>query len=380
MAADPPKPRSRRRADPGMSAPSGELRALTSVRGIAAWWVVLFHTRFAMDWLPAPALAVAARGYLAVDFFFLLSGFVIWLSSVDRLRAGGVRAIPAFLWRRVARIWPLHLFMLAGAVALALMLAATGRDAGGQFPFAELPWHILLVQNWGLADELTWNTPAWSISCELAAYLAFPMLALAIDWRRVPSPLLIAVIAALLVLLHLLYLSHGAWQLGHEITRIGVWRCLIEFACGTVIAALYLRWRARATVAAAGAGVLMLALLAGWAAGAAETLMVPAAFASGLLALALTSGMRGNPLNAGALHYLGEISYATYLGHFLLWFAFKLAFVRVATAVPAWQMACFAVMVLIASAAMYHGVERPAQRWLNALRWRPAARSHEAAA
>lgn len=346
-----------------------ELRALTSVRGLAAWWVVLFHTRFAVDWLPAPVMRVAAHGYLAVDFFFLLSGFVIWLSSVDRLRDGGVRAIPAFLWRRVARIWPLHLFMLAGAVALALLLAATGRDAGGQFPFAELPWHILLIQNWGLADDLTWNTPAWSISCELAAYLAFPWLALSIDWRRVPTSALLAVVAALLVLLHLIYVSRGAWQMGHEITRIGVWRCLIEFTCGSVVAALYLRWRERPLAPVLGAVVLAAVLLGGWVRGWAETLTVPAAFASLLLALALTSGMRGNPLNGRAIHYLGEISYATYLCHFLLWFCFKLAFVRDATAVPVWQMACFALMTLCASALLYHGVERPAQRWLNAWRW-----------
>ncbi|NVL89356.1 acyltransferase, partial [Escherichia coli] len=56
-----------------------ELRALTSVRGIAAWFVVFFHIRFALG-LPDPELHLLAKGYLAVDFFFLLSGFVIWMT------------------------------------------------------------------------------------------------------------------------------------------------------------------------------------------------------------------------------------------------------------------------------------------------------------
>ena len=57
-----------------------ELRALTSVRGVAAWMVVLYHIRLTIDGLPQAWVHVFAKGYLAVDFFFLLSGFVIWLS------------------------------------------------------------------------------------------------------------------------------------------------------------------------------------------------------------------------------------------------------------------------------------------------------------
>ena len=68
-----------------------------------------------------------------------------------------------------------------------------------------------------------------------------------------------------------------------------------------------------------------------------ETLAVPPAFAALLLALARSSGRARHPLEGRALHYLGEISYATYLGHYLLWFAFKLAFVSDAHGVG-WPM------------------------------------------
>lgn len=347
-----------------------ELKALTSVRGIAAWFVVFFHIRFALG-LPDPEMHLLAKGYLAVDFFFLLSGFVIWMTWSERIRSGGLAAVPGFLQRRVARVWPLHLVMLGFGVAIAAALELTGRGSD-QFPWHELPLHVLLLQNWGFTPHLTWNDPAWSISCELAAYLLFPLLVLAIDWRRVPSWAVIAAIAALLGLLHGVFASRGAWALGQEITSLGLIRCLLEFAAGTAVAALWLRWRDAWRVPALGSGALALAFAAGWALGLPETLAAPALFAALLLALALTSARTGNPLEAAPLHYLGEISYATYLSHYLLWFAFKLAFVRDTHAVP-WPLVIgFLALVLLASVALYHLVERPAQRLVNGIRLRAA--------
>ena len=345
-----------------------ELRALTSARGIAAWLVVLFHIRRSIAGLPDPMMALFQKGYLAVDFFFLLSGFVIWLSYSERLRAGGLAEMPAFLKRRIARIWPLHLFMLGFAVLMALAMLATGRHSEA-FPFAELPLHVALLQNWGFAHALSWNDPAWSISCELAAYLLFPLLALAIDWRRVPSAAILAAIGALLLLLHVVLARQGLWQLGQEISQMGLIRCILEFAAGTAICALWLRWREAWRVPAAMSALAALALLGGWIAGLVpETLAVPMGFAALLLALALSAGRRGNPLEIAPLHYLGEISYATYLSHYLLWYAFKLVFVSDAHAVG-WPLAAlYLTIVLVASVALYHLVERPAQRWINGVR------------
>jgi peptidoglycan/LPS O-acetylase OafA/YrhL len=344
-----------------------ELRALTSARGLAAWLVVLFHIRRSIDGLPDFAMAVFQKGYLAVDFFFLLSGFVIWLSYSERLRAGGLAEMPAFLKRRIARIWPLHLFMLGFAVLMALAMLATGRHSDA-FPFSELPLHVALLQNWGFAHALSWNDPAWSISCELAAYLLFPLLALAIDWRRVPSAAIVAAIGALLLLLHIVFARQGLWQLGQEISQMGLIRCVLEFTAGTAVYALWLRWRAAWRLPAAVSALIALALLGGWIAGLVpETLAVPMGFATLLLALALTAGRRGNPLEIAPLHYLGEISYATYLSHYLLWYAFKLALVSDAHAVGWPLVALYLAIVLATSMALYHLVERPAQRWINRL-------------
>lgn len=345
-----------------------ELRALTSVRGIAAWAVVLYHIRLSIAGLPTGVRDVLALGYLAVDFFFLLSGFVIWMTWGDRLRAGGLGEVPRFLQKRIARIWPLHIFVLAGGVALALLLAATGRHDPRFFPFGELPLHALLMQNWGFTDALTWNDPAWSISAELGAYLAFPLLALMVDWKRVPSWAVLAALAALFGLLAAIFAAAGAATLGDQIPRLGLIRCLTEFAAGTAIGALWWRWRDSPdwpALTAVGLGVALFAATAGGL--LPQTIGIPPMFAALLLALALTSGRRGNPLEGRALHYLGEISYATYLGHFPLWFAFKLAFVDVAGAVPLALIALYLAMVLGSSMALYHWVERPAQRMINRL-------------
>lgn len=343
-----------------------ELRALTGARGLAAWLVVGFHLRGSIAGLPAPVLALLDKGYLAVDFFFLLSGFVIWLSYAERLRAAGVRGIGSFLWRRLARIWPLHLAMLAAALALMGLLAATGRTDPIRFPLAELPLHLMLVQNWGVTDHLSWNDPAWSISTEFAAYLAFPWLVLAIDWRQVSSAVLMSALMTIALALHLALACQGAATLGADIPRLGLLRCLAEFAMGTMIAALWLRWRGHRP-AAWRAGALFAALAAAWVLGLPETLAIPLAFTALLFALALSAGTPGHVLEGRAVHYLGTISYATYLVHFLLFYAFKLALVRDAHAVPPALIALYLALVFAASTLLHHLVERPAQRWLNAV-------------
>ncbi len=343
-----------------------ELRALTGARGIAAWLVVLYHIRGSIAGLPASIEAGLAKGYLAVDFFFLLSGFVIWLSWAPRFRDGGSTQIGPFLRKRVARIWPLHAVMLAFAAALAGLLAATGHDASATFPPGELPLHLLLIQNWGLTAALSWNDPAWSISAEMGAYLLFPLLVTAIDWRRVPSAAVLIAILAAAVLLASVFATAGGATLGHDIARLGLVRCGIEFAMGTAVAALWLRWQGSLRVSGVAALTGIVLLLAPLP----EPLRIPLAFAALLLALALTCGRRGHPLEGRAVHYLGEVSYATYLGHFLLWFAFKLAFVRDADAVPPALIALYLAMVLASSVVLYHGVERPAQRAINGWRVR----------
>lgn len=356
--------------------PRADLPALTGIRGLAAWFVVLYHIRVGAAWyLPAEASFVLSKGYLAVDLFFMLSGFVLWLNYSDRLRTEGLAAVPKYLARRVARVWPLHIFILALTVIYAALVAATGELNTVHYPWAELPLHMLLIHNWGFTDTLTWNDPSWSISGEAAAYLLFPLIVLAVDWRRLSPGWSIAALLFLALLLSAVMGWNGAFILDRDIPRFGLLRAATEFTMGTILCALWKRWRSRSSHTAALAGALAAgALLLGFAAGAPETLVVPLFLAGLLLALALTAARPGNPLASRPVLYLGEISYSTYLVHFLLYIVFKILFVENPANVPPALAGLFLVLTFLASVALYHGVERPAQRALNRLFDRRMAR------
>jgi peptidoglycan/LPS O-acetylase OafA/YrhL len=349
--------------------PRADLPALTGLRGLAAWFVVLYHIRVgAVSYLPPEAGFILSKGYLAVDLFFMLSGFVLWLNYSDRLRRDGFAAVPKYLARRVARIWPLHLFVLAMTMVYAALVAATGDLNRLHYPWEQLPLHLLLIHNWGFTSALTWNDPSWSISGEAAAYLLFPLIVLAIDWRRIPAALAIAALLSLAALLAVVMGWQGADILDRDIPRFGLLRALTEFSMGTIVCALWQRWGARRSPAVGLSGVLTGgAAVLGFATDAPETLVVPLFLAGLLLGLALTADRPGNPLAGRPIHYLGEISYSTYLVHFLLYIVFKILFVDDPANVPPEMIGLFLLFTFVASVALYHGVERPAQRTLNRL-------------
>ena len=357
-------------------APPPRLDALTGIRGIAAWLVVLYHIRGSLQSLvPQSVIDLFAKGYLAVDLFFVLSGFVLWFNYADRLRDGGRAQTGAFLWRRFARVWPLHAFILSLFAVLAVLLVLTGRP-NASYPFAQLPLHFLLIQNWGFTPDMKWNDPAWSISTEMAAYLVFPLIVLAARWDRFSSLVLIGIAVALCAAIAGVFAASGAVSLGLEIARLGIWRCLGEFCLGIIACLLWLRWRSvpggSLWAAIACAAILAAGLFLGWP----EIVFVPAVFFTAILALALDRGIIARWLATKPAVYLGEISYSTYLSHVLLFILFKLVFVDETMQLGWAGLAGYLALVALASVSLYHFVERPAQGWLNARRpgWADAPR------
>ncbi|RVU04238.1 acyltransferase [Novosphingobium umbonatum] len=355
------------------SAKPAQFAALTGLRGLAAWLVVLFHTRLALGpLLPPWAMLAAGKGYLAVDLFFILSGFVIWHSYADSLQAEARRgqilgAALRFWWRRLARIWPLHGVMLAACAGLALLLLATGRPAP-RYPWAELPLHLLLMQNWGFTAELSWNDPAWSISCEMAATWLFPLLVL-VPWGRLPRWALGLIGLMLLALLWAYFYVETGGMLGRDVTRTGLLRCLLEFWLGNGLRIVWGLGLGSGWLPALAALTLpMASITLGWE----EAAFVPATMAALILCLAREQvWLPLRWLGADVLHWLGEISYATYLSHFLIFVLFKLAFVHsMAGGEPriSWcQWVAYLMLVLAASHILHRAIEKPAQRWLNRL-------------
>lgn len=137
----------------------------TAMRGVAALIVVFYHLRFGADVLLPfeEATALFARGYLWVDFFFLLSGFVLtYVYGEARWDAGSVRR---FYVARVARVYPLHLATLCLLIAYKASTETVGAavpsmDARYGQPWSFVPFHLLLVQAWGFLPEPGWNIPA----------------------------------------------------------------------------------------------------------------------------------------------------------------------------------------------------------------------------
>jgi peptidoglycan/LPS O-acetylase OafA/YrhL len=163
-----------------------QLASLTPLRGIAALWVVIFHFCWYFPGVhPERYTGAVYKGYLAVDMFFVLSGFVITHVYKEGFahRVTG-RRYREFLKARVARIYPLHITVLLLFVATATAERAANYALRGSFePIPLLGERSLggllanLVMLQGLwARELSWNDPSWSISLEFLAYLLFPLL------------------------------------------------------------------------------------------------------------------------------------------------------------------------------------------------------------
>ncbi|WP_176247531.1 acyltransferase family protein [Mesorhizobium australicum] len=153
--------------------------ALDSWRGLAAVFIILFHAQVASHVRDA---SLVRAGEMFVDFFFVLSGFVIAHAYSGRLSTGA--DFGRFMVLRVGRVFPLHLVMLILFIlmetgkSLAPSLGAAGDAAfTGTNDILAIPTNVILLHV-GTHDQLTWNTPAWSIAAEMVAYVAFGLAAL----------------------------------------------------------------------------------------------------------------------------------------------------------------------------------------------------------
>jgi len=103
---------------------------------------------------------------LAVDLFFVISGFVI--SDVYADKVGTVAGVVTFLRKRVARLVPLHWATMAAFVVLAAWTRVETTCAAQ---------NLLLIHAWGMCERWSFNTVSWSISAEMGMYLLFPLIA-----------------------------------------------------------------------------------------------------------------------------------------------------------------------------------------------------------
>src|SRR5882757_4202653 len=310
-------------------ASSGKIAALAGARAFPPLAVVMFHFsegHHYSGWRPLDLLAT--RGYLWVEFFFVLSGFILthayWPRLKDLLRRPGYLA---FLRARLIRLYPLHLFMLLMLLAIVVGLRILAAQ-GGYLSIFDSRYHqdvsvkgfwlsLFLVHAWNSMASLTWNGVSWFVSVEFALCLMFPVLLWLAEGRLWRGFALI--VAGLAGLLALLFTSkHGLDITFHN----GVLRGLSDFTIGVGMAVLFRRLKPRDRLpdwVHSGLQLLLLSLLfyvvmnTGWSHTRMDIFTVLPLMAL-VFVLAFDRGVIARLLQMRLPQLLGEWSYAIYLG------------------------------------------------------------------
>jgi peptidoglycan/LPS O-acetylase OafA/YrhL len=153
--------------------------------------MVLWHHAIPID---LPNLKLEGRGFLGVDFFFVLSGYLITTLLLREASRSGSFSLRDFYIRRAIRIIPVYFFVVS-AVALYYIVLK------GERQYLELvPYYYLFLSNY-LVDHIPALTPTWSLSVEEQYYLIWPLLLMVLPARWIVATL------ALLIALNVLMLT-----------------------------------------------------------------------------------------------------------------------------------------------------------------------------
>lgn len=342
------------------------LPSLTPLRGIAALVVVLCHLSGPQLWLRnATLFKIAGRGYLAVDLFFVLSGFVLTHVYYSEVAAGvSIRSVPRFLWARFARIYPTYL-----AVTLTVALISA---SGGGLSVRQLASNLAMVQiPWTNAQSLVFV--AWSVSAEWNAYLLFPFIAPLL--LRCGGKIAFAVFGALAFALYAfasIYSDWGSLTFGWGALA----RAAPQFVMGIL---LYRAYRSAVLQRVWASDLSFIAVIASLgsipALGLSDACAIVALPAL-ILAAVSNKGVAAEMLNCRPLFWLGQISYSLYLGQiFVFATASRMSLTPVGALLSPWGAVTLGILLaLLVGAVLHRAVEGPSRialkRWLNCV---PAA-------
>lgn len=353
------------------------IHELDALRGIAALGVAVWHygAHFGATPLHLVLYPFYNAGFLFVDFFFVLSGYVIsraFWREPRRSRLG------ANILARIARMYPLHLLTLVLVALLLACLPATARDPNFVQPTNDTKHfllNLLLLNQSGLQDGWSFNTPAWSISAEFIVNVAFLIFIFLGTRARLLMTVLTAFVAvAMLALAHRPYING---QLAFGWLDVNLFRCSLGFASGISVYWLVHRLD--------GSGVLVRRPLLSTLLGVASLVglfgvmivsgrhppifhyLISIAVASGCVLFVPFAPLLRSLLNYRPLTYLGDISYSIYLVHYPLQLAVYLVgamgLVQLDFDSPV-TLAAFIGAVIVMSAATHRFIEMPGQKWL----------------
>lgn len=349
---------------------------LDGMRGIAALAVALFH----FDFIRAP------HGYIAVDFFFALSGFVLWRAYHARWKAGGYGAW-AFMRQRAIRLYPLFLLgiLLCTATKLGEMVGDEWNRAAVERMFYSLPTNLLMLPSPVSQALFPINMPAWTLFFELVASLFM----VTVMFRLPRLGLFVICLLSAWVLVPVIAERHNAnigalWdEWGAALARTG-----FSFSLGAIIASLTRpRERDESWIAAAAllAIAWLLGLFVGFGLGFSIPVKRPEVGWYDLTCILLLWPML---LLVGSRHevpralvapsrFLGEVSFALYAVHWALIEPFRWLMDDVGVP-PLISAALYVGTALAISACAVKWFDEPLRRRLSAMTARARSASFSA--
>jgi len=204
--------------------------SLDAFRGLAAVMIVLYHSQFFVSHIPND---LVKNSYIFVDFFFILSGFVMAYAYMERILKGV--GLKSFFILRFARLYPLHLFTLLvwiPYISIKIYLYQHGvgeTDPTGENNLVTFIQNLFLLQGFSLSTS--WNYPSWSIGVEFYTYLIFYFVVILLGkvsllWRYAG-----VVIVSLFSFYLLFSEDFSIWH--------NLYRCISEFFLGALLFELY---------------------------------------------------------------------------------------------------------------------------------------------
>ncbi len=356
-------------APPSLATAAPENRPLTSIRGIAALGVFITHVGVAFwPFLPRPMAIAMLCGWMGVDLFFVLSGFIL-ITVYETLQP---QKWGRFWAKRVVRLFPLNTFILCVLAALAL----AGYQTGTRIDWPNLPLHFFMLQSFVPGHKPGWIFNTWSVGVELICYLVFPWLVM-----RMRTLSRTALIEATLLIAALtwhiqIHVLASFWGMD------AVMRGGSEFLLGCAVGLLARRLpqlppRPATALECVALACLIFGVTGGFghdwcvAPGSWRMASVPLSAALLILALSNDSGRIARLLRIKPLYWLGQISFSLYLLHGpMIERNASYAWVMAGGATPRVRIillwaACVLAATLVMSALTYRFVEEPARKLIK---------------
>jgi len=348
---------------------------LDLLRALAIAWVMLFHS-YLVGGLGDDFAWLSRYGWMGVDLFFVLSGYLIGRQVLARLASGREFSFGGFYRRRAYRILPAFAVVLAIYATLPGLREAPGMEPWWKFAGFYMNLSIDYLENSAFSH-------AWSLCVEEHFYLLFPLLAVAMA-RRTSLARFVAVCAG--IVLAGIALRTGVWLHDTALAEAGIgvdrnwfvediyyptWNRLDGLLAGVVLAAIEVyrpRWwqagQLRANVAlVTGLAVMALAL---WLFRERTGLLGNAigwpVLSCGLGLLVFAGAGSSSWIGRGrvpGMAWLAAISYSLYLSHKLAFHAVQVVAAGRLDGLGLLAFACYASVSLLVAAILYYGVERP---------------------